>query len=113
MAYPTPVNSRITDAVTQQNLLVLGNAPTVAMGSIYQSAAHSMSIVFQNTVQAQKHASIAAQAATNQGVIQIYSAGSMGAAVATAKLGGVRSPRAPDPAKQLLTVLLAAKLLNI
>jgi hypothetical protein len=113
MAYPTLVNSQITDAVTQQNMAVLGSAPAMAMGSIYQSAAHSMSLVFQNSVQAQMQASISAQAATNQGVIQIYSAGSMGAAVATGKLAAIRSPKSPDPAKQLLTVLLMAKLLNL
>lgn len=82
MAYPTPVNSQITDGVTQSGVNVLGNAPAMAMGMIYQSAAHSMGLVFENTVLAQKQASICAQAATNQGVIQIYSANTMTAAVA-------------------------------
>jgi hypothetical protein len=86
MAYPTPVNSYITDAVSQTGVSVLASAPTMAMGSIYQSSAHSISILYQNAVQAQKQASICAQAATNQGVIQIYSTGTVAAAAATQKL---------------------------
>lgn len=86
MAYPTLVNSQITDSVTQQNVSVLAAAPAMAMGSIYQSAAHSIGIMFQNATQAQRQASICAQAATNQGVIQLYSAGTMAGAMATRKV---------------------------
>src|SRR5215469_16112948 len=86
MAYPTLVNSQITDAITQQGLQVLANASAMAMGSIYQSSAHSISILYQNAVQAQRQASICAQAATNQGVMQLYSATSMAGAMATSKI---------------------------
>lgn len=110
MAYPTPVNSRITDAVTQQNMMVLGSASTVAMGSIYQSAAHSMSIAFQNAVQAQRQASICAQAATNQGVMQVYETGSMVSAVATARIAA--RPNASSSLETALSLLVALKLLN-
>jgi hypothetical protein len=34
MALPTPVNGMITDAVTQANVKVLGDAPAMAMGAI-------------------------------------------------------------------------------
>jgi hypothetical protein len=91
MAYPTPVNSQITDAVTQQNVAVLAAAPAIAMGAIYQSAAHSIGILFQNTTAAQRQASICAQAATNQGVMQIYSVNAMAAAMATRKLAQANS----------------------
>jgi len=94
MAYPTPVNSLITDALAQQGVAVLANAPTVAMGLIYQSSAHSISILYQNAVQAQRSAAICAQAATNQGVIQLYSAGTMAGAAAASKLA--RRGTAPD-----------------
>lgn len=102
MAYPTRVNSQITDAVSQQAVSVLGAAPTMAMASIYQSAAHSMSIAFENAVLAQRHASISAQASTNQGVIQVYG---LGAAASAAATRAVRS----DPAQNLLVALLIAK----
>ncbi|VEB41493.1 Killing trait [Chromobacterium violaceum] len=52
MAFPTAVNSQITDAVTQSNVKVVGEAPAMAMGSIYQSLAHSTGILFENAVSA-------------------------------------------------------------
>ncbi|GEM_PF-4990889 len=35
--FPTPVDSQITDFVTQTNTEVLGEAPAMAMGNIYQT----------------------------------------------------------------------------
>ncbi len=106
MAYPTPLNGQITDAVTQQNLTVLGSASTMAMGTIYQSLAHSISILYQNATQAQRNAAICAQAATNQGVMQIYSSGTMAGSAATSKLA--RS----DGSDKLLTLLLLSRMLR-
>ncbi len=106
MAYPTLVNGQITDAVTQQSVQVLAQAPAIAMGSVYQSAAHSLGIMYQNAVQAQREAAICGQAATNQGVIQLYALNSATAAAATAKQAN--SGRAVD----LLTLLVLAKALR-
>lgn len=86
MAYPTPVNSQITDAVTQTGVSVLAQAPAIAAGSMYQSAAHSVGILYENAVQTQRNSAICAQASANQGVIQIYTAGTMAGAMATAKI---------------------------
>jgi len=36
MTDPTPVNSQITDSVTQTNTKVIGEAPAQAMGDLYQ-----------------------------------------------------------------------------
>ena len=80
------VNPQITDAVTQTNVKVVGEAPAISMGSIYQSIAYSTGILFQNAVTAQQQQNIAALAATNQGIIQIYSVDTMAAAGATAQL---------------------------
>ncbi|MEO5336060.1 MAG: RebB family R body protein [Magnetospirillum sp. WYHS-4] len=106
MAIPTPVNGQISDSVSQANVAVLGNAPAQAMGTVYQSMAHSTSILYENSVMAQKHAAIAAQAATNQGIIQIYSVNSMAAAVATQK---VATSNTPDFMMALLVALAALK----
>ncbi len=86
MAYPTPVNSQITDAVTQNGVSILAQAPAMATGSMYQSASHSISILYENAVQTQRNSAICAQAAANQGVIQIYTAGTMAGAMATVKI---------------------------
>jgi hypothetical protein len=104
MAIPTPVNGQITDAVTQSNVKVLGDAPAMAMGTIYQSMAHSTGILFENATSSQQQLGIAAQAATNQGVIQIYSMDTMAGAVATNK---VASGDVPDTMLALLTALKA------
>ncbi|UUX48043.1 RebB family R body protein [Nisaea acidiphila] len=101
MAIPTPVNGQITDSVTQSNVQTLGAAPSVAMGAIYQSLSHSTGILYQNTVQQQQQAAICAQAATNQGVLQIYSVNSMAAATATSKLAQ------SDTTDTLMTLLVA------
>ena len=104
MATPTALNSQITDAVTQANVKVLGDAPAMAMGAIYQSMAHSTGILFQNATSAQQQLGIAAQAATNQGVIQIYSMDTMAGAVATGK---VSRSDTPDNMLNLLAALKA------
>ncbi len=86
MALPTLVNGQITDAITQSSVATIAAAPAIATAAIYQSSAHSISILYQNAVQAQQLAAICGQASTNMGVIQIYSAGTMAGAAATAKI---------------------------
>ncbi|MEN3812106.1 RebB family R body protein, partial [Chromobacterium piscinae] len=48
----TTVNPQITDAVTQANVKVLAEAPAMALGSIYQTMAHSTGILFENAISA-------------------------------------------------------------
>ena len=105
MALPTPVNGQITDAVTQANVKVLGDAPAMAMGALYQSLSHSTGILFENATSAQQQLAIAAQAATNQGVIQIYSVDTMSGAVATSKIA---QSDVPDNMLALLSALRAS-----
>ncbi|MBZ3928539.1 RebB family R body protein [Xanthomonas citri] len=102
MAFPTTLDPQITDAVTQTNVKVVGEAPAVAMSSIYQSMAHSSDILFQNAVAAQQQQNTLAQAATNQGVIQTYGVdtGACAADVEKVAQGG-----AADNPNSLLTVL--------
>ncbi|OEJ65145.1 RebB family R body protein [Magnetovibrio blakemorei] len=105
MALPTPVNGQITDAVTQANVKVLGEAPAMAMGALYQSLSHSTGILYENAVSSQQQLAIASQAATNQGVIQIYSVDTMAGAVATSKIGG---SDVPDNMLALMSALRAS-----
>ena len=46
MAYPTAVNDEITDGITQANVTVLGQAPAMAMGVIYQAQANAIANLF-------------------------------------------------------------------
>jgi len=82
----TKVNQQITDAVTQTNVKVLGEAPAIAMGNLYQSMAHSTGILFQNAVSAQNQQNVLAQAATTQGVMQIYSIDTAADGIGTSKI---------------------------
>ncbi len=62
MAFPTAVNSQITDAVTQANVKVLADAPAMDMGSIYQTLAHALGIAMENATANQQSANQVAQA---------------------------------------------------
>ena len=102
MAFPTAVNDHITDAVTQTNVKVIGEAPAMAMGTIYQSMAHANGTLFQNAAQQQQYT--LAQAATTQGVMQIYSIDTTATAADVEKVAQVG---VADNLTSLLTVLKA------
>lgn len=106
MPLPTSVNDQITDAVTQSNVKVVGEAPAFAMSQLYQAMAHSTGILFENAVSAQQQQNTLAQAATNQGVMQVYNLDTTASAKATEAVaqGGVA-----DNLTSLLTVLQAFK----
>ena len=80
------VSPQITDAVTQSNVKVVAEAPAMAMGNVYQTAAHSTGLMFENAVNAQSQQNILAQTATTQGVMQIYSMDTVADAIAIAKM---------------------------
>jgi hypothetical protein len=65
-------HDQITDSVSQINTSVVAEAPAMALANLYQSLAHATGIAFQNAVAAQQQQNIAAQAATNLGVMQLY-----------------------------------------
>jgi hypothetical protein len=105
MAIPTPVNGQITDAVTQNSVQVIADAPAMAMGAIYQALAHSTAILFENAIAAQQQMAVIGQAATTQGVTQLYGVGSMGAAAAASRLA---QSDVPDNLLSLLSALRAS-----
>ncbi|MEE7547830.1 R body protein RebB-like protein [Xanthomonas sp. Kuri4-1] len=110
MAYPAQPNEQITDSVTQSNVKVIGEAPAMAMGTVYESMAHSCGILFQNAVSAQQQSALqqsALQQTAQHGVMQIYSVDTGGdAAKATERIA---QAGAPDNLSSLLTVLNAFK----
>ncbi|WP_426482099.1 RebB family R body protein [Chryseobacterium sp. R2ACT005] len=81
-----PVNEKITDAVTQSNVKVVAESPAMALANVYQSAAHSTGIMFENAINAQNQQNIVNQAATTQGITQIYSLDTIADAVSMAKI---------------------------
>jgi len=73
MAFPTSVNSQITDSTTQVNVQVLADAPAVAMANLYQATAQALANAAQNATTSQQQTNITAQAATTMGVATLYS----------------------------------------
>jgi hypothetical protein len=66
------VNPQITDAVTQSNVKVLGDAPAMAMGALYQATAQALANAAHNATAAQQNANTILQATTTQGVALLY-----------------------------------------
>ncbi|MES2940834.1 MAG: RebB family R body protein [Pseudomonadota bacterium] len=74
MAFPTSVNDQITDAVTQANVKVLGEAPAMAMGALYQATAQALGIAAQNATNQQQAADSLAAAVTTRSVAYLLGA---------------------------------------
>lgn len=70
---PQTVNSQVVDSVTQANTKVLGEAPAMAMGSLYQTIGNSVAMAAANAVYAQQQANVSYQAATTLGITTLYS----------------------------------------
>ncbi|WP_063371388.1 RebB family R body protein [Pseudoalteromonas luteoviolacea] len=72
MAFPTAVNSQITDSVSQVNTKVLGDAPAVATGNFMIATSQALSNAAHNATVGQQNNAITAQAALVQGVNTLY-----------------------------------------
>lgn len=86
MAFPTHVNSQITDSVTQANVKVLGDAPALSMGNLFQATSQALSNAAHNATTAQQQTAVTAQAATTMGVTTLYSIDTASTGKATADI---------------------------
>ncbi len=100
----TPVNSQITDSITQSNVGLLGDAPSIAMANAYQVFAQTVGASMQNAVSNQQGANSVDLAVTTQGTNILYSMSAAADSKATSEiLGG-------NPvAEALLSLQAAAK----
>ena len=92
MALPTPVNSQITDAVTQSGVNVIADAPAMALGNLYQMVSSSLGLSAQNAVMSQQQSNIVHQASTTQGVNLIYAVDTEAVADGTEKISRADIP---------------------
>ncbi len=88
MAFPTSVNDQITDSVTQANTKVLGDAPAVAMGNLFQATAQALANAAHNATNNQQQSYVTMQAATTQGVATLFSIDTASTGVATKDILG-------------------------
>jgi hypothetical protein len=86
MAFPTALNSQITDAVTQANVKVLGDAPAMAMGNLFISTSQALSNAAHNATNNQQQSYVTMQASTTQGVATLLSVDTASAGVATQQI---------------------------
>ncbi len=73
MAFPTAVNSQITDSITQDNPKVVGDSPAMGMGSLFVATSQALANAAHNATSSQQHANITAQASTTQAVQALLS----------------------------------------
>ena len=82
------VNPQITDAVTQANVKVLGDAPAQALGALYQSISQSIALAVGNSVVAQQQSNVMHQAVTTMGVTTLHTLSEAATGNATRNAGG-------------------------
>ncbi|ALK34452.1 RebB family R body protein [Burkholderia plantarii] len=68
MAFPTAVNSQITDSVSQANTEVVGTAPAVAMGNLFVATGQALSNAAHNATNNQNQSYVTMQTSTTQGI---------------------------------------------
>lgn len=68
MAFPTAVNSQVTDSVSEANTEVVGTAPAVAMGNLFVATGQALSNAAHNATNNQNQSYVTLQTSTMQGV---------------------------------------------
>ncbi|KQR13481.1 MULTISPECIES: RebB family R body protein [Xanthomonas] len=86
MAFPTAVNSQITDSVSQVNTKVLGDAPAIAMGNLFVATSQALSNAAHNATNNQQQSYVTMQASTTQGVSTLYAIDTASDGVATREI---------------------------
>ncbi len=87
------VNPQITDAVTQTNVKILGDAPGQAMGSLFQATANALGLAAHNATSAGQNSTTVLQATTTQGVALLYGVDTAAEAVGISEILSVNKPK--------------------
>ena len=90
MAFPTSVNSQVTDSVSQVNTKVLGDAPAVAMGNLFVATSQALSNAAHNATNNQQQSYVTMQASTTQGVSTLLSVDTASTGIATTEILGLK-----------------------
>ena len=73
MAFPTAVNSQVTDSVAQANTKVTGDSPAVSVGELYIATSQALSNAAHNATANSQQSGVTNQASTTQGLGLLYS----------------------------------------
>lgn len=88
MAFPTSVNPQIIDAVRQDNIRVVAEAPAIALGNLFVSTSQALANAAHNATNNQQQSYVTMQAATTQAVATLLSLDTASAGQATTKIFG-------------------------
>lgn len=69
----TPLNSQITDAVTQSTLNTVGQSPVLAIATTQQAGAHAQALMSANANGRQQNAHLVAEAALAAAIRALWS----------------------------------------
>ncbi|MBN8940904.1 MAG: RebB family R body protein [Rhizobiales bacterium] len=86
MAFPTSLNSQITDSITQVNTKVLGDAPAMAMGNLFVTTSQALSNAAHNATNNQQQSYVTMQASTAQAVATLLTVDTASTGMATHKI---------------------------
>ena len=86
MAFPTAINSQITDSITEVNTKVLGDAPAMAMGNLFVVTGQALANAAHNATSNQQNAAMTHQVSTTQAVSTLYSIDTATTGVATQRI---------------------------
>lgn len=86
MSDNTSVNAQVTDSITQVNVKVVGDAPAMAMGNLFQATAQALSNAAHNATTAQQQGNVTQQAATTQAIATLYAIDTASAGHATQQI---------------------------
>jgi len=86
MAFPTAVNSQVTDSITQVNTKVLGDSPAIAMGNLFVATSQALSNAAHNATNNQQQSYVTMQASTTQAVSTLLSVDTASSGVATRRI---------------------------
>jgi hypothetical protein len=92
MAFPTNVNDKITDSIAQVNTKVLGDAPAIAMGNLFEAVSQALSNAAHNATESQQQSNVTMQASTTQGVSTLLSVDTASAGEATKEIFAPPAP---------------------
>lgn len=89
MAFPTAVNSQITDSVTQANLKVLADSPAMSLSNLYIATSQALSNAAHNATSGQFEAGVVSRAAMTESVAALLTLETAATGVAATEIGGV------------------------
>lgn len=100
MAFPTALNSQITDSVTQANVKVLADSPALSSAELYVATSQALSNAAHNATVIQQQASVTSQAGLTAGVGNLLSMSTASGGVGTSQVAGVDGQLAAERAEQ-------------